>query len=213
MRLRALGTALSVLGVVGIAAAAPASGSGGLPNGFGRADSTNTTAGPVPAGDGVATRRRRRAGCHQFCQQAGGLGGDPTLAPITISRAPVRLRAGVARIYVRCLATTRCDGALVIFPAHSADIVAGGIPPGLVRRRRPRRSCAADRRDRDSSRGRGSAPDPAPGASLRRHPGRAEGHARAGARQAHHAPPGAPLTVSVQTLIMLCFPLIGSSST
>lgn len=130
MRLRALGTALSVLGVVGIAAAAPASGSGGLPNGFGRADSTNTTAGPVPAGDGVATRRRRRAGCHQFCQQAGGLGGDPTLAPITISRAPVRLRAGVARIYVRCLATTRCDGALVIFPAHSADIVAGGIPPG-----------------------------------------------------------------------------------
>src|SRR5256714_14158449 len=130
MRLRALGTALSVLGVVGIAAAAPASGSGGLPNGFGRADSTNTTAGPLPAGNGVATRRRRRAGCHQFCQQAGGLGGDPTLAPITISRGPVRLRAGVARIYVRCLAATRCDGALVIFPSHSSDIVAGGIPPG-----------------------------------------------------------------------------------
>jgi hypothetical protein len=130
MRLRALGTALSVLGVVAIAAAAPASASGGLANGSGRAGSTTATAGPVPAGDGVATRRRRRAGCHQFCQQAGGLGGDPTLAPITISRGPVRLRAGVARIYVRCLAAARCDGALVIFPSHSRDIVAGGIPRG-----------------------------------------------------------------------------------
>jgi hypothetical protein len=130
MRLRALGTALSVIGVAGIAAAAPASGSGDLHHGLARAGSTTATAGPVPDGDGVAARRRRRAGCHQFCQQAGGLGGDPTLAPITISRGPVRLRAGVARIYVRCLATTVCDGALVIFPSHSADIVAGGVPRG-----------------------------------------------------------------------------------
>ena len=130
MRRRALGTTLSVLGVVGIAAAAPTSGSGDLPNGVGRPGSTNTTAGPVPAGDGVATRRRRRAGCHQFCQQAGGLGGDPTLAPITISRGPVRLRAGIARISVRCVAATRCDGALVIFPTHTTDIVAGAVPPG-----------------------------------------------------------------------------------
>lgn len=131
MRPRALGTALSVLGVVGVAWAAPASGSADIPRHLDRAGPTSTAAGPVPAGDGVATRkRRRRAGCHQFCQQAGGLGGDPTLAPITISRGPVRLHAGVARIHVRCRAATTCDGALAIFPTHVTDHVAGAVPAG-----------------------------------------------------------------------------------
>lgn len=37
---------------------------------------------------------------------------------------------GVARISVRCLAATRCDGALVIFPTHNGDIVSGGTTRG-----------------------------------------------------------------------------------
>jgi hypothetical protein len=131
MRLRAPVTLLSVLGVVGVVAVAPAGGASGTPNAPSGSNPTSSRAGPASADDVIATRRRRRrAGCHQFCQQAGGLGGDPALAPITISRAPVRLRAGVARIHVRCLAATPCDGALAIFPTHLADVVRGAVPAG-----------------------------------------------------------------------------------
>ncbi|MHB8689787.1 MAG: hypothetical protein ACYDHH_00945 [Solirubrobacteraceae bacterium] len=83
-------------------------------------------------GAGAAARRHPHAGtCGTFCRQAGGLGGNPGVAPCTVVGSVIRVVGGVAPLRVRCFGRHTSRGALVIYPHDFLhQTVADGVPSG-----------------------------------------------------------------------------------
>jgi hypothetical protein len=81
--------------------------------------------------DAAASRHpRHRPGCGSFCRQAGGLGGEPGLAPCTILSRQIQEKAGSAAVRVRCHGRGTSRGAVVIWPHDFSQHVSDGIPNG-----------------------------------------------------------------------------------
>jgi hypothetical protein len=67
------------------------------------------------------------AGCHQYCQQAGGYGGGQDGRPATDyvrihNPGPVALRGDAVPITVTCLDRAPCRGAILLGPALASDL-------------------------------------------------------------------------------------------
>jgi hypothetical protein len=81
---------------------------------------------------GAAAKRHPHAGtCGTFCRQAGGLGGNPGVAPCTVLSSTIRVVGGVAPVRVRCFGRHTSRGAVLIYPHDFLhQTVPDGVPPG-----------------------------------------------------------------------------------
>lgn len=87
------------------------------------------TAGASPQGANAA-RHRSHGSCGSFCRQAGGLGGNPQVAPCHVLSGRIRVRDGIAPVSVRCAGKRLSRGAVVIYPHNVRNLVSDGIPRG-----------------------------------------------------------------------------------